>query len=336
MRNSPRVRPTGKYPKIIDHKSKIINAMRVLVTGGTGFVGRTILHELHRAGHKLHVLSHRGHTAAATAIEEEFGGQIHHGNILDLGYLDSDLRGSKERIDAVIHLVGIISEVGEQTFENIHVVGTQKIVEWAKRSGIRRLIHMSALGTRPGAIARYHKSKWAAEEIVRESGLDWTIFRPSIIYGAGDGFVNLFARMMHQSPIVPIVENGNTKFQPVPVEAVAVAFVRALTEQQSIGQTFDLTGPETLTLNQIVDTILEVTGKTRFKVHLPFGVAWCQAAFLEFFFARLLHRAPPLNRDQLLMLREDNVGNGKPAEQLFGLSAISFQDGIARYLAHKS
>ena len=153
-------------------------------------------------------------------------------------------------MDAVIHLVGIISEAGDQTFENVHTRGTQNLVHAARRAGVKRLLHMSALGTRPNAVARYHQSKWAAEEIVRESGLEWTIFRPSIIYGPDDGFVNLFAKISRFSPLVPIVGNGQTKFEPVPVEAVAHAFVKGLTEPKAIGSAFDLCGPSTLTLNE--------------------------------------------------------------------------------------
>ena len=305
--------------------------MRVLVTGATGFVGREIVRELQRANHEIHILTRQSGSVVQKTVEGSSSLQIHIGDISN----EKIIREAFEGMEAVIHLVGIISEAGPQTFENVHTRGTQNVVAAATQAGVKRFIHMSALGTRPGAIARYHKSKWAAEEIVRQSGLDWTIFRPSIIYGAGDGFVNLFATIARRSPVVPIVGSGNTRFQPVPVEAVAVAFVRALNEPQAIGQTFDLTGHETLTLNQIVEAILEATGKTRLKVHLPLTIARCQATFLEFFFGRLLHRAPPLNRDQLLMLQEDNVGDGTPAEKLFGLTMRPFREGIACYLANK-
>lgn len=308
--------------------------MNVLVTGGTGFVGRPILRELHRASHSIHVLSPRGHTAAAYAIEEEFGGQIHHGNILDpaLEYLDSDLKGTNEHIDAVIHLVGIISEIGAQTFENVHTRGTQNVVAWAQRAGVRRFLHMSALGTRPEAVARYHRTKWAAEEIVRGSGLDWTIFRPSIIYGPGDGFVNLFAKFIRRSPVVPVMGNGCSKFQPVSVEAVSAAFVKALTEQRAINQAYDLCGPETLTLNEMVDTILAVMQRRRLKLHVPLALGRIQAAGLEFIFPAVLGKAAPLNRDQLRMLQEDNTGDDRTATGLFGLNHPPIREGIARYL----
>jgi NADH dehydrogenase len=238
--------------------------------------------------------------------------------------------------DAVIHLVGIISEAGSQTFENVHTRLTETMVRAAKQAGVRRFVHMSALGTRANAVARYHQTKWAAEEIVRASGLDWTIFRPSIIYGPDDGFVNLFARVARFSPVVPLVGGGHSKFQLISVNNVARCFVAALMEPQAIGRTFDLCGDEVLTLRQIVDAVLAATERRRWKLPLPFGVANFQAAAAEILFAKLLGRPPPLNRDQLLMLREDNVGDGRDANALFGLKHETFAAGIGRYLKRGS
>ena len=145
--------------------------MKVFVTGATGFVGREIVIELQKVGHEITFLARDSHTASARAVEWGFGGQVHTGNILDPTSLRNACKGS----DAVIHLVGIISEVGEQTFD-IHTRGTQNVISAAQKAGIRRFIHMSALGTRPNAVSRYYQTKWAAEEALRQSGLDFTIF----------------------------------------------------------------------------------------------------------------------------------------------------------------
>jgi uncharacterized protein YbjT (DUF2867 family) len=303
-------------------------SVNVLVTGGTGFVGREIVRELQRAGHRIHLLVRDARSREAGELAAKCGAQLRSGNVLDAASITDSFGG----IDAVIHLVGIISEIGDQTFENVHARGTQKLVASAQQAGVRRLVHMSALGTRPNATARYHQSKWAAEEIVRHSGLDWTIFRPSIVYGPGDGFVNLFARISRWSPIVPIVGGGRTKFQPVPVASVAAAFVAALAEPRAVGRTYDLCGRETFTLDEIVDEILAMTNRRRWKFHVPRALAAFQAALLEFVCRNFLGQAPPLNRDQLIMLREDNVGDGRPAEELFGLPTESFREGIRRYI----
>jgi NADH dehydrogenase len=237
-------------------------------------------------------------------------------------------------MDAVIHLVGIISEVGESTFEKVHIHGTRNMVAAAQQAGVGRFVHMSALGTRPSADSRYHQTKWAAEELVRHSGLQFTIFRPSLIYGPQDQFVNLFARMIRLSPIVPLLGNPRARFQPLPVEVVGAAFARSLDEPKSVGQTYDLCGPEALTLSDIVERIQAVLGKRRLKFHVPLSLARCQAACMEFVFPHLLGKAPPLNCDQLLMLQEDNTGNPQPANELFGLKPVPLREGVARYLNH--
>ena len=302
--------------------------MKVFVTGATGFVGREMLLQVRSAGHSIRILARDGKSRRAHEVAARHDAEVHTGNILDRDGLDRGLTG----VDAVIHLVGIIAEAGDKTFQNAHTFATENVVAATKKAGIRRLVHMSALGTRANAASRYHQSKWAAEEIVRHSGLDWTIFRPSIIYGPDDAFVNLFARIARISPVLPVIGQGRAKFQPVPVESVAACFVGALSVPGSIGKTFDVCGAETFELTEILYVILSVTGRRRLKLRIPLVLARCQAALLEFVFPRVFRKAPPLNRDQLIMLQEDNVGDAKPAIELFGIKPTSFREGIARYL----
>jgi NADH dehydrogenase len=301
--------------------------MKVFVTGATGFVGGTIVGQLQKEGHSVRMLVRNGQLDQA---RERTGAEIYVGNVLDA----ESLRGALKGINAVIHLVGIISEVGQSTFENIHVRGTGNVVVAAKEQGVKRFVHMSALGTRANAVSRYHKTKWEAEEIVRGSGLDYTIFRPSLIFGPRDMFVNLFAKIIRRSLIVPILGRRDARYQPVAIEMVAGAFVKSLAEVRAVGQTFDLAGPETLTMSEIIDRILAVMKRKRLKMHVPAPLARIQAAFLEFLFPIILRKAPPLNRDQLIMLTEDNVGNPQPANELFGSRPVPFRDGIALYLGN--
>jgi NADH dehydrogenase len=258
-----------------------------------------------------------------------YGAEAYAGDVLDVASLD----GALKEMDAVIHLVGIIAEVGESTFEDVHTRGTGNIVAAAQKAGVRRFVHMSALGTRPAAATRYHQTKWAAEELVRHSGLDFTIFRPSLIYGPEDQFINLFARLIRLSPVVPLMGSPRARFQPVSVETVAAAFVRSPCEPKSVAQTYDLCGPEALTLSEIVDQILDVLRRRRLKLQVPLGLARCQAVLLELLFRRLLRKVSPLNRDQLIMLQEDNVGDARPANELFGIEHVPMASGIADYLA---
>ena len=306
--------------------------MKVFITGATGFVGQEVVCQAHQNGHSLRIQARDSQTPSVRELALKTKAEIHPGDVLD----SRSLEGALEGAEAVIHLVGIISEVGNCTFENIHIQGTRNMVAASQRSGAKRFLHMSALGTRLGAVSRYHQSKWAAEEIVRQSGLEYTIFRPSLIYGPRDHFVNLFAKLSKFSPVLPIMAKGEARFQPVSVATVAEAFIRALNEPRAIRETFDLCGLETLTLPQILDTILGVTERKRWQLRIPLAIARCQAALLELVYCRILRKAPPLNRDQLIMLQEDNVGEGGKAEELLGLGQTRFRDGIAGYLKRKT
>ena len=302
--------------------------MKVFVTGGTGFVGREVVRRLRETGHSTRLLVRNPNSTGAKKTKSAYGVEFHAGDVRQ----PTSLEGALEGIEAIVHLVGIISEVGESTFENVHTRGTQNMVFAAQRAGVRRFIHMSALGTRHGATSRYHQTKWAAEEAVGHSGLDYTIFRPSLIYGPEDQFVNLFARVSRFSPVLPVMGSRAARFQPVAVEHVGRAFVGALSEPRSIGRIYDLCGPEPLTLPEILDQILGVLGRRRLKLVVPLSVARIQAAVLEWIFPHVFRRPPPLNRDQLVMLQEGNMGNAQPANELFGLKHLRFGEGIAEYL----
>ncbi len=299
--------------------------MKVLVTGGSGFVGREIVRQLLAAGHTPRVLARGTHRRGA-------GVEMVRGSVLEPETLTAAVAGC----DTVIHLVGIISEIGPQTYEQVHIEGTRNMLAAATAGGVSRWIQMSALGTRPDAVARYHRSKWAAEEAVRASGLAWTIFRPSLIYGPGDGFVNLFAQISRWSPVLPVMGSGQSLLQPVAVEDVAHCFVAALSQPSSAGRTYDLCGRERLSFNAVLDEILAATGRRRLKLHVPMALARFQAALLEWVLPTLLRQAPPLNRDQLLMLAEDNVADPRPAAYDFGFEPVKFREGIRRFLGASS
>ena len=300
--------------------------MRVLITGATGFVGRAVCEAVVREGHSVRRMA-RGSRSQSLEAQND-GIDWVRGSVL----CPNDLRQGMQGCDAVIHLVGIIGEIGDQTFERVHQEGTRRVLEAALTSGVRRIVHMSALGTRPEAASRYHQTKWAAEEAVRSSGLDWTVFRPSLIYGPGDGFVNLFAGMSRWSPVLPVIGRGTSLLQPVSVDCVARAFARALDSKAAVHQTYDLCGPDRLNLPQVLKTLLRITRRRRVILRIPRALAWYPTAVLEWVFPRVLRRPAPLSRDQILMLEEDNVGNPKAAERDFQIPVVPFAEGVGEFL----
>jgi NADH dehydrogenase len=306
--------------------------LNISITGGTGFVGREVTHELLNQGHRVRLISRSRPSPTPRRTThprlENFLGI----DFRDPGQLAEAFRGTS----VAIHLVGIIAECGpDRTFEHVHVDLTASALAAARAAGLQRWIHMSALGTRDGAASRYHRTKWAGEELVRRSGLDWTIFRPSLIHGARDGFTRLFARLSRWSPVLPVMGKGTSLLQPIAVSQVARAFASAVTTPDAVGRTYDLCGAERLTFVDVLRAILRAHGRRRWLLHIPMPVARLQAAVFEGFYPALLRRPPPLNRDQLLMLEEDNIGDGSAADARFGLEHRLFSDDMRRLAARE-
>jgi uncharacterized protein YbjT (DUF2867 family) len=331
--------------------------MKVLLTGATGFVGTEILKQLLTAGHQVRVISRDANPTLPSGVEALNGNIIHAPSI----------SGCMDGMEAVVHIVGVITEVGENTYDRVHRVGTQNVINEAKKAKVKRFVHMSSLGTRDNAKSQYHQSKWAAEELVRASGLDWTIFRPSVIYGKNDDFTNLFAKMMKfplnvlQLFTVPLINGGNNLLQPIPVGDVATCFVGALNKPESIKKTYDLCGPRALPMKEVLKKIAEAVGQDTMEVHPPcscscgLGHIFTPFSILKGFFvqpkvllvetplpvAKLIATTmetfsskPQLNRDQLIMIQEDNVGNPAEAAKDFGINPPEFEQGLASYLKH--
>ena len=230
-------------------------------------------------------------------------------------------------VDSVIHLVGIIRESGKNTFEAVHHQGTINVLMAASRADVRRYLHMSAMGTREGAISRYHQSKWAGEEAVRASGLGWTIFRPSTIFGPGDSFVNMLAGMMRKFPVIPAIGGGANKMQPVFVNDVAKAFRTALESDVFTNRTWELGGPNTLSLMQILGNVAQAIERRPKYISIPIPLAGFAIKMAEMFSVPV-----PVTSDQLIMLGEDNIRTGgDPVEEL-GIVWTTFEEGIRGYL----
>lgn len=294
--------------------------MKVFVTGGSGFVGSEIIRQLLAAGHEVRALARSRKTATAEAGLEFWPGDATE---------PETLKGALAGCEAIIHLIGIIREFPDKqiTFQRLHIDATRNILAAAQEQGIRRYLHMSSNGTRRDGVAEYHKTKWAAEELVRASGLDTTIFRPSVIFGPGDAFVNMLATIIRRTPIVPVIGDGEYQMAPVAVANVATGFVRALTQPESIGEIYHCCGPQAFTYNQILDEIARALGRHGItRIHQPVLMMRSLSALLEgmsFF---------PITNGQLTMLLEGNVCDPQPWAQTFAIELTPFGEGIRQYL----
>jgi uncharacterized protein YbjT (DUF2867 family) len=294
----------------------------VFVTGATGFVGRAVVHALRADGLKVRCLVRRGSERDLRGLEAI---ERVEGNILSRQTLDEGISGC----DAVVHLVGIIREDRSRrvTFEHLHVDGTLNVLAAAAAAGVRRYLHMSALGTSATARSRYHQTKWLAEEAVRASALPWTIFRPSVIYGKGDGLVSMLAQMVSRLPVVPVIGEGRQQLQPVPVDQVAQGFRRALARPETVKQTYEVGGPDAVSMVELIDAIGRALGHGRIrKIHLPIRLMRVVAGGLQAI------PSFPLTTDQITMLDANNTCDPAPFFRTFGVTPLPLKVGLERML----
>ena len=252
-------------------------------------------------------------------------------NIHDPAQLTAFARGA----DAVINLVGVLHDGrGERSFQAAHVELARRVVAACRSGGVGRLLHMSALASARDGPSRYLRSKGEAETIVRESGLAWTLFRPSVVFGPGDGFLNLFARLLRLTPIVPLACPG-ARFQPVHVEDVAAAFVKSLSGSGSVGMSYDLCGPRVYTLRELVEYVGSVTGRRRLIIGLNDSLSYVQALAMELPPLKQVLRALDMlmTRDNYYSMKVDNVcGCDFP----FGIAPAALEAVAPSYLGQRT
>ena len=282
---------------------------KIFFTGGTGFVGTEILKELAENKYKVKVLTHNQKPKVSSKLIE-----VVNGNVLDIDSFIDSIKGC----DVIIHLVGIIREIPWKgvTLERLHVEATRNMIEAAKQNKIKRFIHMSANGAKPKG-TKYATTKYRAEQLVKNSGLTYTIFRPSIIFGEHDNFVNQLDRQMRFG-VVPYIGDGNYQLQTVSVKTVAEAFVKAINNKKAFNKVYHLGGPEVYSYKELLDKIARVKGKKIVKVSIPI---WFVRIFASLF--GLLPQFPITN-EQLTMLLEDNKCDSDKAKEDLKIKLYTF------------
>jgi len=291
--------------------------MRVLVTGGTGFVGPHIVQRLVDDGHTVRVLEHTAGSSAALPNQEAVQGEMTEAE---------SLRRAVEGQEVVVHLVALLAARPEE-FRRVMEEGTRDLIAAAHDAGVRRFVLMSALGTTEETkdLVPYYHAKWQMEQDVKSSGLEHVIFRPSFIFGRDGGALQQFRRIAKLSPVTPIVGPGTQLIQPIWVDDVAAYFAAGVAKPEAANRTFELGGPDVVTWNEFWSRLKQAQGTRRPSVHVPFGLMRVQATVLE----KL--PKPPVTRDQLKMLAAaDNTVTNSDAVDTFGLPLVPLDEQLRR------
>ena len=274
----------------------------ITVFGGSGFVGSQVVQDLARRGWRIRVACRRPDRAWKLQTSGHVGQiQAVHCDASDPAEVEAALRGA----DAAINLIGVLYEAGARSFQAMHVDAARNIAVGCAAGRVSRLVHVSAIGANPESESKYACTKAAGEMAVREAKPDAVIIRPSIVFGAGDGFLNRFASMATMAPALPLIGGGSTRFQPVYVGDVAEAIARAVERADAAGRTFELGGPEIMTMEEVLKLVLRETRRRNGLVPLPFFAARMIGSAAQL--TALVGIPPVLTRDQVISLESDNV-----------------------------
>lgn len=295
--------------------------MRVLVAGGTGFIGSAVVRRLTAAGHEVAVLSRRPRPGLSHV----------QGDVTDPASLEGKLEGFEAVVDAVQFPNSPIEDRRKGwTFERVDYGGTRNLVDAAKAAGVGHYVNMSGVGAAPDARYHWFRFKWQEEQYLAESGIGFTNFRPSWVYGPEDNSLNRFLGFARWLPFVPVVGNGRTRVNPVFVEDVA-AHVEAAIARGPANRTFEIGGPEVLTMDEVIRTALRVAGKSGFLLHQPKPLMKAAASVLQFAPGPLR-----LTPDAVEFITQDAVADIGPLQEAFGLRLTPLEEALRTYLAPRT
>jgi uncharacterized protein YbjT (DUF2867 family) len=308
---------------------ELMSERLITLIGGSGFIGRHLVRRLAAQGYRIRVGVRRPEKAKFLQPLGDVGQIVPvQVNLRD----DTSVLAAINGASAVVNLVGVLRNSGHQTFNALHGEGPGRVGRLAAMGGVERLIHISAIGANAESASHYAQSKAAGEAGLKDEYPAATIIRPSLVFGPDDQLFNRFGAMAAISPILPLFGNsfadaGATKFQPVFVGDVAAAIAQCLNDEATGGKTYEIGGPRVYSFRQLMELVLEYTGRRRLLLPVPFSIASLAATFLE-----MVPQAP-VTRDQLKLLRIDNVCGAVPGLPELGVSPTPLEAVLPEFLA---
>ena len=286
--------------------------MKVLITGGSGVIGDGVIAELLERGHAVRLLSRH----AKEDTKQWSGVEPFEGDVAEA----ESIATAADGCEAVLHIAGIASEdPPETTFAKVNVGGTRNVLAEVRRANARRFVFVSSLGADKGE-SPYHQSKRDAEQLVRQSDLDWTIVRPGNVYGPGDEVISLILKMVRALPAIPVIADGEQEFQPIWFEDLAKVLVSAAERHDLRDRVWEAAGPDVTSLNDLLRRFAEITGRAPIRIPIPAALARLAARF-----------APidlPVDENKLAMLAETNIVSRANALELLGIAGTTLDRGL--------
>jgi uncharacterized protein YbjT (DUF2867 family) len=295
----------------------------ILITGSTGFVGRHLVKRLVVDGEKPRCLARSQQKAAQTLPGDKV--EIALGDTTQPGTLEPAMQG----VETVVHSAFITADIKEGrgvSYQRVNVDGTRNVVEAAKRAGVKKIVLVSGLGTKPDKPGSYMQGRYLAEQAVKESGLAWSIIQPSIQFGERAAFFKGLADLIRTAPVVPIIGTSQRKFQPIWVEDVAQCLIKQIREESRNGKTYVVGGPEQFTYAQILDMLANTLSKKRLKAPMPMPLAYLGAAMMQTVLPR-----PPVTTAALALFTFEQTTDLNAVERDFGFQPLSWRTYLAEH-----
>ena len=296
----------------------------ILITGATGYIGSHLVARLVAQGERPRCLARSKERATAILPVDKI--DIALGDTIRPETLAAAVQG----VDTIVHTAFITADRKQSagnSYEKTNVQGTANLIKAAQAAGVRRVIELSGLGTKPDKPGSYMQGRYMAEKMLKESGLQWTIIQPSVLFGKDAPFVKGLSDLIRTSPVIPLIGGGTIRFQPIYVEDVVTIIVKVLeTPEQSANKTYIIGGPAYYTFTDIINALLRTMHKTRIKAPAPMPLVGIGAAMMEAVFPK-----PPLTRAAMTLFTFDNTTDLHSVERDFGFTPTSFTDYLQQH-----